>query len=100
MQSTKSNNAASGRKGGTSMPQTPPQTPLPKKKRSIAAKTKTSSAKKRKRAVSEESDDVDMHKERKSEVQPEVLFEEYIEAETKLNEDVGIAVLLDRGELW
>ena len=100
MQSAKSNNTALRRKCGTSMPQTPPQTPSPKKKRSSAAKTKTSSAKKRKRAVSEESDDVDMHKERKSEVQPGVLFEEYIEAETKLDEGVGIAALLDRGELW
>jgi len=83
------------------MPQSPPQTPSPKKKKKAGtAKAKIPNVKKRNRAMSEGSDDVGLHNKRGSEVQPEVEFGEYIEAETKLDEDAGIAALLDGGELW
>lgn len=103
MQSANCNTAAPDNRD-PAMPQSPPQTPSPKKKKKKrkagTAKAKIPNVKKRNRAMSEESDDVYLHKERGSEVQPEVEFGEYIEAETKLDEDAGIAALLDGGELW
>ncbi|KAG4422489.1 hypothetical protein IFR04_004390 [Cadophora malorum] len=98
MQSANCNTAAPDNRD-PAMPQSPPQTPSPKKKNKAGtAKAKIPNVKKRNRAMSEGSDDVGLHNKRGSEVQPEVEFGEYIEAETKLDEDAGIAALLD-GEI-
>ncbi|PVH74490.1 hypothetical protein DL98DRAFT_537374 [Cadophora sp. DSE1049] len=99
MQSANSNTAVPSN-GEAGMPQTPPQTPSPKKKRAGTTKTKTASSKKRKRASSEDSDHLELNREIESEMQLDAEFGEYVEAEEKVEDKAGLAALVDRGELW